>query len=102
MKISTNLIARPGKFAPYMAIGLWLLSATLVLFAVFLGLRIGQLYQEAPALKMQVEQFNSRQKGVDAVALPPAPKGIAFVTIAGLALVRLKRIAWLEEPKYQL
>ena len=71
MKISTNLIARPGKFAPYMAIGLWLLSATLVLFAVFLGLRVGHLHQEAPALKMLVEQFNSRLSGVDVVALPP-------------------------------
>ena len=71
MKITTNLISRPGKFAPYMAIGLWLLSATLMLFAVILWLRVGQLYQEAPALKTRLEQFNNRLRGVDAVMLPP-------------------------------
>ena len=71
MKITTNLISPPGKFAPYIAIGLWLLSAALLMLAVFLWLRVGQLHQEVPALKTRLEQFNSRLRGVDAVMLPP-------------------------------
>lgn len=76
MKITTNfnsrlLISRLGKFAPYIAIGLSLLSAALILFAVFLWLLVGQLSREAPALKQRLEQFASPLKGVDTVALPP-------------------------------
>lgn len=85
MKITTNLISRPGKFAPYMVIGLWLWSAALILFAVFLWLRVGHLHQEVPALKQRLEQFNSRSGGVDPVTLPPrdelmaVKKSIAFI-----------------------
>ena len=76
MKITTNFISRQfisrlGIYAPYLAIGLWLLSGLLILFAIFLGLRVGQLSREAPALKLRLEQFNSQFQGVDAVALPP-------------------------------
>lgn len=77
MKINTNFIVRPGRAAPYIAIGLWALSAMLVFAAVFLWVRAGQLYQEAPALKARLAQFNSRLAGIDAAALPPRDRLMA-------------------------
>jgi Fimbrial assembly protein (PilN) len=77
MKIAINFIPRPGKFAVHIAIGLWVLSAILVMTSVFLLFRIGNMYREVPALKARLEQFNSRLKGVDAVALPPRDEMIA-------------------------
>lgn len=71
MKINTNLISVPGKPAPYLAVMLWLLSATLLLLAVFLWVRVGHLYQEVPALKTSLAEFSSLPGGDDAVALPP-------------------------------
>lgn len=71
MKIITNFVSPPGKYAPYLAIGLWLFSAALILLAVFLWLRVGQLHQEVPALQTRLEQFNSRLGSSDTVALPP-------------------------------
>ena len=72
MKIITNLVSTPGKQAPYIAIGLWLLSAMLVSCAIFIVWRVGQMSEEIPALKTRLEQFNnSRQKGSDTAVLPP-------------------------------
>ena len=71
MKLTTNFISRPGRSAPYIAIGLWGLSAMLVVAAVLMWVRTGQLYSEAPALKARLAQFNDRLAVHDEVALPP-------------------------------
>lgn len=71
MKINTNFISPPGKFAPHLAIMLNLLSVALVLFAIFLWVQVGHLHQQVPALKNSLAQFKSRPGGVADVALPP-------------------------------
>lgn len=71
MKITTNFISPRGKHARHLATGLWLLSAALMLFAVFLWWRAGQMYQEVPLLKARLEQINSQYGGAAAVVLPP-------------------------------
>ena len=76
MKISTNLVSRPGKIAPHIAVGLWVLSAMLILYSAVVWFRIGQLYQQIPALQTRLEQFGGRHKGVD--ALPPRDELIAL------------------------